>query len=434
MKGISDRRYAYAVDLGSTTIDTAIVEIETEKRLTERSFKNRQSLYGSDVINRILAASRVKKKLASMKTMVSDDLRENASEMLKALSLKQDDIKKICICGNATMISILLEYDIESMGHAPFDTRLHESVQCASDLLFADDFFCGAQLFLTGTASAFIGGDVLAGMAYIEKKLINDCQNECAMNCQNEHAIECKNKHDIEYKNKHDLEYKNEHAIEHKKDNMVCLRKIKNWMLLDLGTNGEMVLCSEGKYFATSASCGPAFEGSLRRQHVYGSGALSAIALGVKTKNILKNGALKPPFDEKGITISNVRLNSDIIRDIILAKAAIRTGIDFLLDEAGMDADRLDAVFLAGGFGFYLDLDAAYYLGLLPKTFDDKVIVIGNSSLAGACCICKDTCFLGLIDDYIVNNKIKVLQLADKKNYQEALMENTYAAENNMKF
>lgn len=386
MKGISDRRYAYAVDLGSTTIDTAIVEIETEKRLTERSFKNRQSLYGSDVINRILAASRDKKKLASMKTMVSDDLRENASEMLKALSLKQDDIKKICICGNATMISILLEYDIESMGHAPFDTRLHESVQCASDLLFADDFFCGAQLFLTGTASAFIGGDVLAGMAYIEKRLIAP-------------------------------------------DN-----KIKNWMLLDLGTNGEMVLCSAGKYFATSASCGPAFEGSLRRQHVYGSGALSAIALGVKTKNILKNGALKPPFDEKGITISNVRLNSDIIRDIILAKAAIRTGIDFLLDEAGMDADRLDAVFLAGGFGFYLDLDAAYYLGLLPKTFDDKVIVIGNSSLVGACCICKDTCFLGLIDDYIVNNKIKVLQLADKKNYQEALMENTYAAENNMKF
>lgn len=386
MKGISDRRYAYAVDLGSTTIDTAIVEIETEKRLTERSFKNRQSLYGSDVINRILAASRDKKKLASMKAMVSDDLRENASEMLKALSLKQDDIKKICICGNATMISILLEYDIESMGHAPFDTRLHESVQCASDLFFADDFFCGAQLFLTGTASAFIGGDVLAGMAYIEKRVIAP-------------------------------------------DN-----KIKNWMLLDLGTNGEMVLCSAGKYFATSASCGPAFEGSLRRQHVYGSGALSAIALGVKTKNILKNGALKPPFDEKGITISNVRLNSDIIRDIILAKAAIRTGIDFLLDEAGMDADRLDAVFLAGGFGFYLDLDAAYYLGLLPKTFDDKVIVIGNSSLAGACCICKDTCFLGLIDDYIVNNKIKVLQLADKKNYQEALMENTYAAENNMKF
>lgn len=405
MKDISDRKYAYAVDLGSTTIDTAIVEIETGKRLTERSFKNRQSLYGSDVINRILAASRDKKKLTSMKTMVSDDLRENASEMLKVLSLKKDDIKKICICGNATMISILLEYDIESMGYAPFDTRLHESVQCSSDMLFADDFFCGAQLFLTGTASAFIGGDVLAGMAYIEKMLINPKYNN-----------------------------EPEHDIKLYKKNTDRLNKIKNWMLLDFGTNGEMVLCSAGKYFATSASCGPAFEGSLRKQHVYGSGALSAIALGLKTKNILKNGALKPPFDEKGITISNVRLNSDIIRDIILAKAAIRTGIDFLLDEAGIDAESLDAVFLAGGFGFYLDLDTAYYLGLLPKSFEGRIVVIGNSSLEGACCICKDTCFLGLIDDYIVNNKIKVLQLADKKNYQEALMENTYAAENNMKF
>lgn len=388
MKSISDRKYAYAVDLGSTTIDTAIVEIETGKRLMERSFKNRQSLYGSDVINRILAASRDKKKLTSMKAMVSDDLRENVSEMLKDLSLKKDDIKNICICGNATMISILLEYDIESMGHAPFDTKLHESVQCSSDLLFEDDFFCGAQLFLTGTASAFIGGDVLAGMAYIERRLI---------------------------------------ASEY------SLSKIKNWMLLDLGTNGEMVICSSGKYFATSASCGPAFEGSLRRQHVYGSGALSAIALGFKTKNILYNGALKPPFDEKGITISNVRLNSDIIRDIILAKAAIRTGIDFLLDEAGVDADSLDAVFLAGGFGFYLDLDTAYYLGLLPKTFDGRVTVIGNSSLEGACCICSDNDFLSFIDDYIVNNKINVLQLADRKNYQEALMENTYVAESGMK-
>lgn len=389
MKDISDRKYAYAVDLGSTTIDTAIVEIETGKRLTERSFKNRQSLYGSDVINRILAASRDKRKLISMKAMVIGDLKEHASEMLKDLSLEKDDIKKICICGNATMISILLEYDIESMGHAPFDTKLQESVECSSDLLFADDFFCGAQLILTGTASAFIGGDVLAGMAYIEKRLIDNTDN---------------------------------------------INKIKNWMLLDLGTNGEMVLCSEGKYFATSASCGPAFEGSLRRQHIYGNGALSAIVLGLKTKNILRNGALKPPFDEKGITISNVILNSDIIREILLAKAAIRTGIDFLLDEAGTSAGGLDAVFLAGGFGFYLDLDAAYYLGLLPENFDGRVIVIGNSSLEGACCICKDTCFLSLIDDYIVNNKINVLQLADRKSYQDALMENTYAAEGSVIF
>lgn len=95
MKDISDRKYAYAVDLGSTTIDAAIVEIETGKRLAERSFKNRQSLYGSDIINRILAATRDKGKLTSMKAMVSDDIRENASEMMGNLSLEKDDIKKI---------------------------------------------------------------------------------------------------------------------------------------------------------------------------------------------------------------------------------------------------------------------------------------------------------------------------------------------------
>ncbi len=383
---IINRKYAYAVDLGTTTIGAAIVEIETGKVLAEKSFKNRQSLYGSDVINRILAASRDKNKLITMKKMVIDDLCKNASEMLIQAGLKNDDIRIVCISGNATMISILLEYDMESMGHAPFNTRLHESIRCMSYDVFEDDFFCGAGLLLTGTASAFIGGDILSGMAYIEKSVIPDKYNKAS---------------DI--------------------DNV---SKSLNWMLLDLGTNGEMVLHTAGKYFATSASCGPAFEGCTRRQHVYGSGTLDAIALGLKTKNILKNGALKPPFDKNGITISKIRLNSDIIRDILLAKAAIRTGIDFLISLAGLSANDIDVVFLAGGFGFYLDLETAYYIGLLPKEFAGKVYVIGNSSLYGAISICRDISLLGFIDDYIVNNKIKVLQLADKKEYQTGLMEN----------
>lgn len=378
MKKNKEKAYAYAVDMGSTCIDAVILDLKEGQRVSERSFKNRQSLYGSDVINRILAASKDNEKLKAMKKMVCDDLRSNAEAMLQELKLLPKDIKMICICGNATMISILLEYDLESMGHAPFSTKLKESVSCSSELLFEDDYFFGAPLILSGTASAFIGGDILAGMSYIEKSMIPK-------------------------------DYDSEEL---------------NWMLLDLGTNGEMVVFSGGKYYATSASCGPAFEGCTRKQHVYGSSTLDAIALGRKTKNISVYGALREPFDKKGITISGVELTADILRDILLAKAAIRTGIDFLIQEAGICMDDMDVVFLAGGFGFYLNLDTAYYIGLLPEKFKGKVKVIGNSSLAGACSICMDANVLEHINAYIGENKIMVLQLADKSLYQEQLISN----------
>ncbi|MDE6024869.1 MAG: ASKHA domain-containing protein [Lachnospiraceae bacterium] len=373
-----DKTYAYAVDLGSTCIDAVILDLNTKEKVAERSFKNRQSLYGSDVINRILAASNDISKLKTMKAMVCDDLRNHAEDMLKELSLYPENIKLICICGNATMISILMEYDLESMGHAPFSTKLGESISCSSTLLFEDDFFLGVPLILSGTASAFIGGDILSGMTYIERTIIPKYYAD----------------------------------------------KEINWMLLDLGTNGEMVISTPMKYYATSASCGPAFEGCTRKQHVYGSSTLDAIALGLKTKNISVFGALKEPFDTKGITISGVEITADIIREILLAKAAIRTGIDFLLSESGCSEEDIDVVFLAGGFGFYLNLDTAYYIGLIPEKFKGKVRVIGNSSLEGACSICFDADALEYMNSYIGENKINVLQLADKSMYQEKLISN----------
>ncbi|MCM1272531.1 MAG: ASKHA domain-containing protein [Clostridium sp.] len=377
MKDNNKKGYAYAIDLGSTCIDAVILDLDTGQRLSERSFKNRQSLYGSDVINRILAAVD-KKKLLTMKKMVCDDLRSNAKDMLEELTLLPEDIKKICICGNATMISILLEYDLESMGHAPFATKLEKSVSTSSSILFEDDYFFGAPLILSGTASAFIGGDILSGMTYIENSLLPTWHDG----------------------------------------------KTGNWMFLDLGTNGEMVVVSGGKYYATSASCGPAFEGCTRKQHVYGSNTLDAIALGCRTKNISVYGTLKEPFDKKGITISGITLTADIIREILLAKAAIRTGIDFLLAEAGLNEEDMDVVFLAGGFGFHLNLDTAYYIGLLPEKFKGKVRVIGNASLAGACSICLDDGMSEYMNAYIGENKINVLQLADKSLYQEKLISN----------
>lgn len=371
MKDLKSGRFAYAVDLGSTVIDISLIDISGKKAVADVSFKNRQSLYGSDVINRILAATRDPSKQSLMKQMVVTDLRDNIRQLNAANGINESDIKTICICGNTTMTGILLGHKLDGLGKAPFHIDAEKTIICDSSVLFDDGFLEGTRLIISGTQGAFIGGDILSGLMVIDNEFIDN--------------------------------------------------NINSYLLLDLGTNGEMVFRTADGYVATSAACGPAFEGCTRKQHVYGSNTLDAIALGIKTKNIYKNGSLKEPFDKKGLNVSNVFLDSNILRDILLAKAAIRTCIDYLLDNSNQ---MPDCVYLAGGFGFYMNIDTAIYLGLFPKEFEGKIKVIGNSSLMGAGKICCDEAYIDKLDYYINMDKFKVLQLANMPDYQERLISN----------
>lgn len=129
----------------------------------------------------------------------------------------------------------------------------------------------------------------------------------------------------------------------------------ERYMFLDLGTNGEMVLKDGERYLATSTACGPAFEGCARKQHAYGNSLLEAIALGRRLEKIHANGTLAEEFLDSGIVIHGIHINSEILQSIMLAKAAVYAGIKCLLKTAGLHARDIDKVYIAGGFGFYLN-------------------------------------------------------------------------------
>jgi len=223
----------------------------------------------------------------------------------------------IVISGNTVMGYLLMGYDTSSLGVYPFKMEHTGKMETV---------IAGIKTVLLPGISAFVGGDALAGM--------------------------------------YSLDF-------HKKEEVS--------LLVDLGTNAEMVLGNKDKILATAAAAGPAFD-----QKVYGAQLISGVATLLKEGKMDSTGCLEDAYFESGATVGRMLITRQEIRGLQVAKAAVAAGIGLLLDEYGISAGEVDKVYLAGGLGFYLDLDAALAIKLFPEEFRNKIEVVGNTSLAGA--------------------------------------------------
>ena len=151
----------------------------------------------------------------------------------------------------------------------------------------------------------------------------------------------------------------------------VSLMEKQRFIFLDLGTNGEMVLYDDGKLIITSTAAGPAFEG------IEQGGASSTIS---KLAKLLRNGVI----DDTGFLSNELVFTQKQVRNLQLAKSAIRSGLEILLLEGGLTYDDVDAVYLAGGIGQAMNVADAVKIGLIPYQLENKAFSIGNSSLGGA--------------------------------------------------
>ena len=309
------RRLA-AADIGTTTI--AMLLYREDGTVEDRYLTvNPQVACGADVLSRIQAAKDTV-RAADMKNMVQKVLRQGILRFKKKLAPGEE----LCLlsAANTTMSYLLQGNDVQELGQAPF---------LVSHPKPADMEIEGVPCFGFPCFSAFVGGDILAGVL------------ACGMAEQE-----------------------------------------KLTLLIDLGTNGEIVLGNRSRRIACATAAGPAFEGGPNRG-VWGADMISILAALKREGCMDETGLLAEEFFEKGIRVGNVLVTEENVRSVQLAKAAIAAGIEVLLEKYGVDAAKVDRVVLAGGFGYYLNPDDAAEIGLLPPLLADKAAPGGNTALEG---------------------------------------------------
>lgn len=382
-KKINGRPFIAAVDLGSTTIETAALTPNGEFIGSVRK-RNPQVSYGADVISRIKAATFSPFAASDMQRVAESTIAASLSELSSKYSLSEKP-SEMAIAANTTMGHLLEGSDVRCLGEAPFDPG-DISLKDISQIFFTDK----APVYLLPGISAFVGGDIASGIYYL--------------------------------------------GID---------KADKPSLLIDLGTNGEMALGNRDALYVTSTAAGPAFEaaniscgtpglpgaithvsfkgtkpaltlipweedfsmlspGERMQQEIKlrnkrplglcGNGLISAVS-SMKTTGIIdENGTYtNDEWIKKGFPLwkpspvtrgeAPITLTQDDIHELLFAKSAIRSGIEILMKKSHLTPSK---VYLAGGFGSSLLAEEASSIGLFPETLKDRTIAVGNTSLKGA--------------------------------------------------
>ncbi len=416
----SPPRYGIATDLGTTTIAMYLCDMTRSKVISSVAVKNPQALYGDDVMSRIGAINQKKDNLAYLQKLVVSAMEWGINELIDEQKGASIEITKIVTVGNPAMIHILAGIDPKSIGVSPYQPVFKEARTLnSSDLGFSFDT---VPLQILPQVSGFIGGDILsAGLAV-------------------------------------DFDQQPEGTL-----------------LIDLGTNGELLLKGKDSFFATSCATGPAFEGAslscgtqaipgavnkvsifdqktfpeftiinpknskkVQPFGVCGTGVISAVAEFCRKRIIGSNGAFATDAsitplqkDENGknhyILVpedvaaddSSVHISQKDIRSVQLGKSALVTGIEFLLKAAGYE--KAEKILIAGAFGTHIEKEDMLTLGMIPEIDPKCVEIVGNSAGAGAIMVLCDESYLQKAID--ISNQITTIDLATNIKFQELFVQ-----------
>lgn len=353
-----------AVDLGTTTIAMQLMEMDTGRIIDTYCEMNPQRRYGADVLSRIQASCEGNREI--LQRLVVEVLERGVERFRN----RNADIKCMCIAGNTTMEHLLMGYDVSSLGRSPF-----MPVEIGLQEYRHPDW--NFTVWLTPGISTFVGGDIVAGLY------------ACGM-----------------------LNERLRRRTEEEEQQGSVGQKGSSF-LVDLGTNGEMVITDGKRMIVTATAAGPAFEGG-PGAGIVGSDMVACIAALLRQGIMDETGLLTEPYFTEGISIQNtdeahyrfaegrsgdsLYLTQQDVRNLQMAKAAVRAGIEVLLKKLNEQRQEKPQtggqpathVCLAGGFGYYLDVEAAFRIGLLPEHMRGSVQAVGNTSLMGAYRIGRD--------------------------------------------
>lgn len=363
-RSLADEEAVIAIDIGTTTIALQLLGKNSARVMNTYAAINRQRAYGADVISRIKASSEGKRE--ELKKSIREDLTQGIRHLVEGSKIDKGLVKEIAIAGNTTMGHLLMGYDCQGLGVYPFTPVNIGRIEGRYSEILADDYLDVSVTILPGI-STYVGGDITAGML----RCGFDRRDKCAV-------------------------------------------------LIDLGTNGEMAMGKKDKILVTSTAAGPAFEGGniqwgmgsvpgaisgvqiengkavLRTIGdklpigLCGTGVIETVAELVKGGLVDDSGLLDEDYFEEGYPLARTEQGETIVftqkdvREIQLAKSAVRAGLETLILRYGVPREKIETVYLAGGFGFKLDIAKAIAIGMLPEEFSDRIKTVGNSSLGGA--------------------------------------------------
>lgn len=374
----SQKNFGLAFDIGTTTISGQLVDLNNKRVLGTKATYNKQATFGSDVITRIIYARKLD-GLEQLHHAVIDCMNQMIHDLIREHDVDLNNVNCILCAGNTTMVHLLLRVDPTYIRREPY-------VPTASFVPTIRAGEAGIKINPRGLlscvagVSSYVGGDVTAGVL------------SCGLDDEKDLSI-----------------------------------------LIDIGTNGEVVLGNRDFLISASASAGPAFEGSgvscgMRASRgaiqkvkimapdfkvnyntigtakpcgICGSGYIDIISQMLGVGILDKDGKIKAAqnkririgeegkefilvFKEEADSVSDIVVTESDIENIKRAKAAIYSAASNLVRHMNLDFTQIKKFFIAGGFGTYLDIENAIRIGLLPDLDRRRFIFVGNSSIAGA--------------------------------------------------
>lgn len=391
-------RPGIAIDIGTTTLVVTLVDTERKTMTDSWSGINPQRVFGSDVISRIQASN--DGHGVELKKLIAGELVRGIRELCTRNGVAGSAVRNLAIAGNTTMGHLLLGFSCRTLGVVPFTPVDISRMRKSYREVFDDDFLPEAEVVFLPGISTYVGGDITAGF----------------------------------------------YSCGFQNSSRVCA-------LIDLGTNGEMGIGTAEKILVTSTAAGPAFEGGNIRcgtgsipgavcslkihpeEHnradvvtignrapigICGTGVIETAYELLKNGLVDETGVLEDPYFDDGFPVATAPDGGKIVftqkdvREIQLAKSAVRAGFETLLYRYGVTYDEIDRLYLAGGFGFRIDKDKAIGIGMLPEELREKTVAAGNTSLGGAVrYLCDDRA--GETTDRIVRISEEINLATDKK-------------------
>ncbi|HHU05544.1 MAG TPA: DUF4445 domain-containing protein [Clostridiales bacterium] len=415
--GVSDSKKpicAIAFDIGTTTVVGYLLDLETGETISTVSLLNPQSKFGADVVSRANYA--IQNGGEVLAGTIRNALSELVEEAVNEAGIAKEQIYLVTVVGNTCMHHLFLGISTKTLVLAPYKPAVVEPQRLRA-VDYGIDVNENAQLLVLPNISGFVGADTVGAI------LSSNLDREEPMT-----------------------------------------------LLIDIGTNGEMVLGNRHRLCACSTAAGPAFEGArisigmrgakgaidhadftggvvnfsvigdVKPIGICGSGLIDVIAELVKYGVVDETGKIAKPeelTDETARKLSkhigekdglkvfwltdDLCLTQKDVREVQLAKAAIASGIELLMRRFGIGVDGVDRVMLAGAFGNYMSPQSACGIGLIPKQLKDKIIPIGNAAGQGAKMVALSK------DEYLRSNEIgrrtEYMELAGMPEFNDVFMD-----------